>query len=173
MLERLPGEALEDALAVDVVVAQSRQAARFWALREGIVEGRSKRRYHVRSDVSVRLGAVPQLVATLKQMLAQEFPGWISQAYGHMSDGNIHFNALPPENPFDAEARQIGSRIFDITLSLQGSFSAEHGIGRSKADWFAKTAAPARLDLLRRIKSALDPDWRMNPGCRLTRPEQT
>lgn len=176
MLENLLAEAMEKGLAQDAVLAQSdRQAARFWALREGIVEGHSKRGYHVRSDVSVRLGDVPRLVAALEAMLAQHYPGWISQAYGHMGDGNIHFNALPPDVMAQDLARETGAgieaRIFDITLSLSGSFSAEHGIGRTKAGWFARTSAPDRLDLLRRIKSAFDPDWRMNPGCLLTGPE--
>lgn len=172
MLEGLLAEALERGIAQDVVVAQSdRQAARFWALREGLVEGHSRRGFHVRSDVSVRLGTVPRLVEALETMLAQEFPGWISQAYGHMGDGNIHFNALPPEGLADTVARQMGkqidARIFEITGAMAGSFSAEHGIGRSKADWFAQSADPGRLNMLARIKSALDPDWRMNPGCLL------
>ena len=92
-----------------------------------------------------------------------------------MGDGNIHFNALPPDGMAQDLARETGAgieaRIFDITLSLSGSFSAEHGIGRTKAGWFARTSAPDRLDLLRRIKTAFDPDWRMNPGCLLTGPE--
>ena len=172
MLENLLAEALKKGLAQDSVLAQSeRQAARFWALREGLVEGHSKRGYHVRSDVSVRLGDVPRLVAALEAMLSQEFPAWISQAYGHMGDGNIHFNALPPLDmpvQFAREAgRQIEARIFDITLDLNGSYSAEHGIGRTKAGWFARTTAPNRVDLLGRVKTAFDPDWRMNPGCLL------
>jgi FAD/FMN-containing dehydrogenase len=176
MLETLLADALEKGLARDVVVAQSdRQAAWFWALREGIVEGHSRRGFHVRSDVSVRLGKVPVLVHVLEQMLAQEFPDWIPQAYGHMGDGNIHFNALPPDGLSDEAARETGARIetriFDVTLSLEGSFSAEHGIGRTKADWFARTADPGRLHILRGIKSALDPNWLMNPGCLLAQPE--
>lgn len=172
MLGNLLADAMEKRLAQNAVLAQSeRQTARFWALREGLVEGHSKRGYHVRSDVSVRLGDVPRLVAGLEAMLSAEFPAWISQAYGHMGDGNIHFNALPPLDMPDETARDIGSqietRIFDITLDLNGSYSAEHGIGRTKANWFAKTTPAARLDLLSRIKTAFDPDWRMNPGCLL------
>jgi FAD/FMN-containing dehydrogenase len=172
MLETLLTGAMEKRLAQDAVLAQSEgQAARLWALREGLVEGHSKRGYHVRSDVSVRLGDVPCLVARLEAMLAEEFPAWISQAYGHMGDGNIHFNALPPLDMPDQTARDIGSqieaRIFDITLGLKGSYSAEHGIGRTKAGWFARTTPANHIDLLGRIKTAFDPGWRMNPDCLL------
>lgn len=172
LLQSLLAEAVENGLVQDAVLAQSeRQAAHFWALREAVVEGHSKRGYHVRSDVSVRLGDVPRLVASLEIMLAKEFPDWISQAYGHMGDGNIHFNALPPLDIPDETARRIGARIeariFDIALSFNGSYSAEHGIGRTKADWFARTTPQARIDLLGRVKSAFDSDWRMNPGCLL------
>lgn len=179
MLEKLLADAIEKGQAQDVVLAQSeRQAARFWALREGLVEGHSKRGYHVRSDVSVRLGDVPRLVAGLEAMLTTEFPTWIPQAYGHMGDGNIHFNALPPLNmpyPIAREiGRQIETRIFDITLNLNGSYSAEHGIGRTKVGWFVRTTQATRIDLLGRIKTAFDPDWCMNPGCLLTeQKEQT
>jgi len=175
ILETALSEALKQGLVLDAVIAQSeRQADRFWKLREAIVEGHSKRGYHVRSDVSVRLGYVPKLVAALEAMLETAFPGWTPQAYGHMGDGNIHFNALPPEgmDPLlacDAGAR-IEAQIFNIALSFGGSFSAEHGIGRTKAEWFSRTAAPQKLDLLRQIKSSFDPDWRMNPGCLLTKP---
>ncbi len=176
MLQSLLADAMEKGVAQDVVLAQSeRQAAHFWALREGLVEGHSKRGYHVRSDVSVRLGDVPQLVVTLETMLAEEFPTWISQAYGHMGDGNIHFNALPPLDLSEEAARDIGrrieARIFENTLALNGSYSAEHGIGRTKAGWFAKTTPADRVDLLGRIKTAFDPGWHMNPGCLLAEPE--
>ena len=164
--------AMEQGFVQNAVVAKSEaQVQRLWALREGLVEGHSRRGYHVRSDVSVRLGQLPKAVSLLEAMLAAEFPGWIAQSYGHMGDGNLHFNALPPENMVEAEARAIGEiieqRIFDIVLDLEGSFSAEHGIGRTKANWFRNTM-PERHDLLGRIKSALDPSGVMNPGCLLS-----
>ncbi len=161
--------AMDQRLVLDAAIAQSyEQARRFWSIREGLVEGHSRRGFHVRSDVSLRLGSVPQAVLELEAMLAREFPGWISQSYGHLGDGNLHFNALPPEGMAEVEARSIGqfieARIFSIVLDLEGSFSAEHGIGRSKATWFQK-ALPDRHELLRRYKSVLDPNGIMNPGC--------
>jgi FAD/FMN-containing dehydrogenase len=171
VLEAALASAIEGEFAQDAVIAKSdAQAQRLWALREGLVEGHSRRGYHVRSDVSVRLGRLPEAVSSLEAMLATEYPGWIAQSYGHMGDGNLHFNALPPENMAEAEARPIGirieQRIFDIVLELEGSFSAEHGIGRTKAGWFRQTM-PERFELLGRIKGAFDPGGVMNPGCLL------
>lgn len=171
LLETALAQAMDLGTAQDAVVAKSdAQARRLWALREGLVEGHSKRGYHVRSDVSIRLSRLPDAVTALDSMLAAEFPGWIAQSYGHMGDGNLHFNALPPETMAEADARRIGKRIeqriFDIVLGLEGSFSAEHGIGRTKSAWFQQTM-PERADLLARIKAAFDPDRMMNPGCLL------
>lgn len=170
MLNDLLAQMLEESIVQDAVVAQSSaQAARFWALREGLVEGQSKRGYHVRSDVSVNIGEVPNLIAALSDMLQAEFPNWVPQAYGHMGDGNVHFNALPPEGMNAPEARVIGpaieKRIFEIALAHNGSYSAEHGIGRTKRSWFAKTTEAEKLALLARVKRAYDPEFRMNPGC--------
>lgn len=173
MLENALAAALEQGIVADAAVAKSdQQVQRLWALREGLVEGHSRRGYHVRSDVSLRLGQLPEAVAALEKMLQADFPEWIAQSYGHMGDGNLHFNALPPETMVETQAREIGKqieqRIFDIILERGGSFSAEHGIGRTKADWFHETM-PARHRLLSRIKSAFDPDTMMNPGCLLVR----
>lgn len=171
ILENTLAAAIEQGIAVDAVVAKSdRQVQRLWALREGLVEGHSRRGYHVRSDVSFRLGQLPDAISAIETMLEAEFPDWIAQSYGHMGDGNLHFNALPPETMVETQAREIGKqieqRIFDIVLERGGSFSAEHGIGRTKAGWFHETM-PARHNLLSRIKGAFDPDTIMNPGCLL------
>ncbi len=172
ILQSLLASALEHDLVQDAVIAQSEaQANRFWAIREGLVEGHAMRGYHVRSDVSTRLGQVPEAADALSTMLATEFPNWIPQIYGHMGDGNLHFNALPPEDMAEEQARALGrsieTRIFEIVTGLDGSFSAEHGVGRTKANWFRETL-PARHDLLHQIKVALDPDGLMNPGCLVT-----
>ncbi len=171
ILETALSTAIDRGFALDAVIAKSEaQVQRLWALREGLVEGHSRRGYHVRSDVSLRLGKLPEAVSALETMLEAEFPGWIAQSYGHMGDGNLHFNALPPETMAETEARETGKqieqRIFDIVLKLDGSFSAEHGIGRTKAGWFRETM-PARHDLLASIKAVLDPRAVMNPGCLL------
>ena len=168
-LETLLATALEKGIASDVIIAQSEaQGANFWAIREGFVEGHAKRGYHVRSDVSVKLGLMPEAANRLETMLAKEFPGWIPQTYGHLGDGNLHFNALPPDTLGKMEARRIGpsieTRIFQIINELSGSFSAEHGIGRKKIEWF-QSSLPERYETLAKIKTALDPNSTFNPGC--------
>ena len=97
-LETLLAEAINKKLASDVIISQSEAHGKhFWAIREGLVEGHAKRGYHVRSDVSVKLSLIPEAASRLEKMLAKEFPGWIPQTYGHLGDGNLHYNALPPD----------------------------------------------------------------------------
>ena len=168
-LETLLAEALNSDLASDVIIAQSAAHGKlFWAIREGLVEGHAKRGFHVRSDVSVKLSLIPEAASQLETMLAKEFPGWIPQTYGHLGDGNLHFNAIPPDTFSEDEARRIASsienRIFKIINELSGSFSAEHGIGRKKIGWFQQTL-PERHETLAKIKSVLDPNNTLNPGC--------
>ena len=122
----------------------------------------------MRSDVSVKLSLIPEAASQLETMLAKEFPGWIPQTYGHLGDGNLHFNAIPPDTLSEAAARRIASsietRIFEIINGLSGSFSAEHGIGRKKIGWFQQSL-PERHETLAKIKSVLDPNNTLNPGC--------
>ena len=168
-LETLLAEVMNKDLASDVIISQSEAHGKhFWAIREGLVEGHAKRGYHVRSDVSVKLSLIPEAASRLETMLAKEFHGWIPQTYGHFGDGNLHFNALPPDSLPEAEARRIGpsieNRIFEIINDLSGSFSAEHGIGRKKIEWF-QLSLPERHETLEKIKSVLDSNYTLNPGC--------
>ncbi|WP_137929956.1 FAD-binding oxidoreductase [Mesorhizobium comanense] len=162
--------ALEKQLVADAVLAESNAQARaFWAIREGLVEGQAKRGYHVRTDLSVRISDIPTLVDQARQFVAQKHPGWISQAYGHAGDGNIHFNVLPPLDLAQADARARGAAItaglYDIANALGGSISAEHGIGRTRQHAYWAGLSPVHRRLASALKDALDPDGRMNPGC--------
>ncbi|BAV52469.1 actin interacting protein [Mesorhizobium loti] len=161
---------MEEELVTDAVLAESgAQAKAFWAIREGLVEGQAKRGYHVRTDLSVRISDIPTLITQARDFIALEHPGWISQAYGHAGDGNIHFNVLPPLDLAEPDARSRGTAItaglYDITNALGGSISAEHGIGRTRQSvyWAGMSAVHRRL--VGTLKDALDPDRRMNPGC--------
>jgi FAD/FMN-containing dehydrogenase len=161
---------MEEELVTDVVLAESgAQTKTFWAIREGLVEGQAKRGYHVRTDLSVRISDIPTLIALARDFIALEHPGWISQAYGHAGDGNIHFNVLPPPDLAESDARSRGTAItaglYEITNALGGSISAEHGIGRTRQSvyWAGMSAVHRRL--VSTLKDALDPDRRMNPGC--------
>jgi FAD/FMN-containing dehydrogenase len=170
MLLDFLADAMDKELVVDAVYAESEaQAKSFWAVREDLVEGQARRGYHVRTDLSVRLSAIPALVERSRSFVAREHPGWISQAYGHAGDGNIHFNVLPPLDLDDNAARETGAVIvaalYDIAGTLGGSISAEHGIGRTRSQPFWASSSPAHRRLVMALKSALDPRGLMNPGC--------
>jgi FAD/FMN-containing dehydrogenase len=172
LVESLLQQSLEGGLIVDAVLARSGpQAGAFWAIREGLVEGQARRGYHVRTDLSVRLGDIPRLVDRARAFVAAEHPGWISQAYGHAGDGNIHFNVLPPAGMEEAEARAGGRAITDglyaLVGAIGGSISAEHGVGRSRRDVVWEGFSPVHRRLVAAIKSAFDPAGLMNPGCLL------
>ncbi|MDN2580896.1 FAD-binding oxidoreductase [Aquibium sp. ELW1220] len=170
LLEGFLADMIAQGLASDAVVAQSgRQARRFWAIREGLVEGQARRGYHVRSDVSVRLGDVPAFVAAARAFAARDWPDWVPQVYGHAGDGNIHFNLLPPIDMPRRDAQDLGRRItaglFAIVEAFHGSISAEHGIGRARTGAFWDGLSEVERRTMRAVKDALDPLVLMNPGC--------
>ena len=166
------GDALESGLVIDAVLAaSSAQARRFWAIREGLVEGQAKRGYHVRTDLSVKISDIPALIERARHFVADDHPGWIPLAYGHAGDGNIHFNVLPPLDLSAADARirgpEITAGLYEIAVGLGGSISAEHGIGRSRRQEFWAGLSPAHRRMVAALKTALDPKGLMNPGCLL------
>ncbi|MDX8497244.1 FAD-binding oxidoreductase [Mesorhizobium sp. VK4C] len=172
MLAGFLADAKEDGLVADAVLATSvAQAKAFWAIREGLVEGQAKRGYHVRTDLSVRISDIPALIERARRFVANEHSGWISLAYGHAGDGNIHFNVLPPLDLGAGEARDRGAEItaglYDIAVNLGGSISAEHGIGRSRSREFWAGLSPTHRRIVTALKTALDPKGLMNPGCLL------
>ena len=170
LLEGFLADLIAQGLVGDAAIAQSQAQARsFWAIREGLVEGQARRGYHVRTDVSVRLGDVPAFVAAARAFAARDWPDWMPQVYGHAGDGNIHFNVLPPPGMSRGEAGEHGRRITDglfaIVEAFGGSISAEHGIGRARLDAFWNRLGTVERRMMRAVKSALDPDNLMNPGC--------
>jgi FAD/FMN-containing dehydrogenase len=172
LVETLLQQFLETGLIADAVLAQNgTQARAFWAIREGLVEGQARRGYHVRTDLSVRLGDIPDLVDRARAFVSKQHPAWLPQAYGHAGDGNIHFNVLPPAGldrkaAFE-EGRTITEGLYSITVELGGSISAEHGVGRSRRDVVWAGLSPVHRRIAAAIKSAFDPEGLMNPGCLL------
>ncbi|MBZ9858620.1 FAD-binding oxidoreductase [Mesorhizobium sp. CA12] len=166
------GDAVESGLVTDAVLAASTaQARRFWAIREGLVEGQAKRGYHVRTDLSVKISDIPALIEQARRFVANDHPGWIPLAYGHAGDGNVHFNVLPPADLAEAETRARGAEVvaglYEIAAGLGGSISAEHGIGRSRRKEFWAGLSPTHRRMVAALKNALDPKGVMNPGCLL------
>jgi FAD/FMN-containing dehydrogenase len=164
------GAAFEAGLAEDAALASSEaQAEALWALRENISEAERHDGISVKHDVSVAVSAMPGFVIDATARVEAAFPGARVLAFGHLGDGNIHFNVRSPAGGdpkpwFDANNAAVSRLVHDLVAAAGGSLSAEHGIGQLKLDEFARLADPVRLASLRAIKSALDPKGIMNPG---------
>lgn len=168
-LEAALMDAIEAGQATDAVLAETEgQKAAFWRLREGVVDGQRMAGASIKHDVSVPVGAVPEFIAMASAAGQAAVEGARPLSFGHVGDGNIHFTVLQPESAdresFMAHGEAITRRTHDIALSLGGSISAEHGVGVYKRDEFERVVDPVERDLFVRIKTALDPENRMNPG---------
>ncbi len=156
-------------LIVDGTIAQSRaQADRLWLLREAMVAAQSRSGPYYRTDVSVPLAAIPAFLDAAFARLASDLPDGRPIAYGHVGDGNIHLNVVPPASwPIERRRdlfRAAEEVIFTTLDRFGGSISAEHGIGRSKKRAFLERVDPVTLDLLRAVKGAIDPHGTMSRG---------
>jgi FAD/FMN-containing dehydrogenase len=176
-LQEALGAALEEGLAEDAMVAASEaQAASLWRLRESIAEAERLQGPSVKHDVSVPVSAMPAFIEEARAAVEARFEGARVVAFGHLGDGNVHFNVQPPagadaETWLAAQSGAVTRLVHDRVGEAGGSISAEHGIGQSKLAELARTAQPARLAALRAIKQALDPAGIMNPGKLLPSPD--
>lgn len=171
-LETLFVAAESQGIAPDAVIAQSAaQRDEFWSVREHIPEANRRIGAVSSHDVSVPLGELPTFIARVQQTIAQVGAFRIN-CFGHVGDGNLHFNVFPPEGRsrdlYLEETKTIKRLVHDIAADLGGSFSAEHGVGRAKMADLARYGDPAKLAAMRAIKAALDPQGIMNPGALLT-----
>jgi FAD/FMN-containing dehydrogenase len=162
-----------DALRVrDAVVARGgRQRDALWHLREHVPEAQKLEGASIKHDVSLPVAALPEFTAAAERLLATLAPGARIVGYGHVGDGNLHYNLSPPEGwprerdaEFLALAPLVTRALHDLVASLGGSFSAEHGIGRLKVAELERYEDPTALDVMRTLKRALDPLGIMNPG---------
>ncbi|MGA9582819.1 MAG: FAD-binding oxidoreductase [Allosphingosinicella sp.] len=170
VLEEALASALDEGLAQDAFVAASEaQAAALWRIRESIAEAERLQGPSVKHDVSVPVSAMPAFIEEARAEVEARFEGARVIAFGHLGDGNVHFNVQPPAGaPAEAwladRAGAVTRLVHDRVGEAGGSISAEHGIGQMKLAELARTADPARLAALRAIKNALDPAGIMNPG---------
>ncbi|PKU26073.1 FAD-binding oxidoreductase [Telmatospirillum siberiense] len=168
-LETLLGDAMEEGEVVDAVIASSseRQQA-LWRIREGIPEAQKREGGSIKHDVSVPISAVPEFIRQASLAVEAAIPGIRPVPFGHVGDGNIHFNLSQPigadKQAYIGEWARMNRIVHDIVVGIQGSISAEHGIGQLKKNELAHYKAPLELDLMKRIKAAFDPRGLMNPG---------
>ena len=168
-LEELLAQALEFGLATNAVIAQSTaQAQNFIAMREAISEGELREGGAVKHDIAVPLAALPETVAAIEALVAQTYPDCRLNIFGHLGDGNLHINLRPPAGQTLAALADrkaaITAQIEAIATTRGGSFSAEHGIGQLRLPGMRAHKSAVELDLMRAIKTALDPQNLFNPG---------
>ena len=167
-MEGLLTRGLEQGLITDAAIAQNgAQARAFWAVREGQSAAQVPEGPAWKHDVSVPLSSVPAFIDAASRDLAARFPGVRIDAFGHMGDGNIHFDVLGPEGgdpSHHAAGRDEGARVVhDLVTAMAGSISAEHGLGTMKTTEAAARKAPVEIAAMRAIRAALDPGRIMNP----------
>lgn len=162
-------QAFENKLIVDAGVAQSESdRANMWRARESMSEVQSKEGASIKHDVSVPLAALPELVARGCAIAKKLIPNIRPCPFGHMGDGNLHFNFSQPEGvdakSFMAGAEPLHNAIYEIVVELGGSVSAEHGIGQLKTHLLERVKDPVSYAVMKQIKHAIDPKGIMNPG---------
>ena len=168
-LGRALGAALENGVVDDAVIAASEaQAEAFWRLRDSISEAEKADGPAAKHDVSVEVAAMPGFMVEAAAAVEARFPGVRVIAFGHLGDGNVHFNARAPAGAAPAwvegEGQAVTAFVHDRVVAAGGSISAEHGIGQMRLSELARLGDPARLGAMRAIKQALDPHGIMNPG---------
>ncbi|NHN92604.1 FAD-binding oxidoreductase [Acetobacter sicerae] len=169
LMEEVLGKAFEDGLVSDAVLAESEtQRLAFWKLREEHAEAQKRAGASVKNDVSVPLSAIPTFIDRATAACETLIPGIRVAPFGHIGDGNIHFNLVQPEGAdgkaFLARDHEMMDTVANIVKELGGSFSAEHGVGQLKTYMMPAWRGGAELDMMRRIKGAVDPEGIMNPG---------
>ncbi|RQW97751.1 FAD-binding oxidoreductase [Micromonospora globispora] len=169
VIESALGEAFERGVVLDAVVASSSaQAAALWGLREGISVAQNHEGPSLKHDVSVPISRIPAFVERTDRALEAAVPGIRIVTYGHIGDGNLHYNLSKPvggdDDEFRARAGALARVIYDSTCAFDGSISAEHGLGQSKREIVADYKDSHELDLMRGLKQLFDPRGLMNPG---------
>ena len=167
--EEVLGQAIEDGLLLDAAIAQTvAQSKAFWHLRESIPLAEAGLGKSVKHDVSIPISRIAEFVRVTNSALQARFKGIQNIVFGHLGDGNLHYNVGPGEGMSEQEVLALQADIYqlvhDSVASFSGSISAEHGIGQLKRDELPRYKSSVELALMRRIKQALDPQGVLNPG---------
>jgi FAD/FMN-containing dehydrogenase len=168
-IETLLSDALDRGLATDAALAQNvAQARDFWALRELISEAQATEGRNLKHDVAVPISALADFVARTDAQLRAQFGPVRMVTFGHLGDGNLHYNVSAPEgadaDAFAAHQAAVYELVHDAVHRCAGSISAEHGVGQLKREEIARYKPAVELELMRSVKRALDPLGIMNPG---------
>ncbi|MEO8305013.1 MAG: FAD-binding oxidoreductase [Betaproteobacteria bacterium] len=168
-LEGALGAALERGIALDATIAQSGEQARaLWALRENIAEAQRREGPNIKHDISLPVSAIPRFLDQARGALSAALPGVRFVTFGHLGDGNLHYNLAGPEGSapgaFMDNTRSANRIVHDLVAAHGGSISAEHGIGQQKRDELVRYKSATELDLMRAVKLAFDPAGIFNPG---------
>ena len=168
-LEHLLDDASVQGLVSDATIAASLdQTKALWHMRHSLTEVQKPEGGSIKHDVSVPVAAVPDFLAEASAAVQRLIPGCRPVPFGHLGDGNIHFNVSQPvgadKAAFLKRWDDVNAVVDKIVLKYQGSFSAEHGIGQLKREELAKVKDPAALELMRGLKRMLDPNGILNPG---------
>ena len=168
--ERLLEVAIEKGCVLNAVVAENMaQARQLWHIRESIPLAQAQEGLNIKHDISIAVSRIPDFVRQTDAMLEHAYPGMRLVNYGHLGDGNLHYNVQAPEN-CDAEQflkeqeKGVNALVYGQVDRFNGSISAEHGIGSLKREKLAQHKSPIALSMMRAIKQALDPQNILNPG---------
>jgi FAD/FMN-containing dehydrogenase len=169
ILERVLAGAIEAGEVLDVALAQSEaQSSALWSLRENVAEGQKLEGLSIKHDIAVPVSRIAEFIARADAALQSTFPGVRIVCFGHIGDGNLHYNqsqTVALANEAFIEATPAVNRIVhDLVHELGGSISAEHGLGQLKREEILRYKSPVEMELMRAVKRALDPSGRMNPG---------
>jgi FAD/FMN-containing dehydrogenase len=169
LVESAVGAALDAGIALDAVLASSvGQSLGLWKLREHIPLAQATAGKNIKHDISLPVSSIPDFIERTDSALQAAFPGCQVVCFGHLGDGNLHYNIAPPEgighDSFLAHQDAVNRIVHDSVAAMNGSISAEHGVGALKRDELPRYKPAVELDMMRAIKAALDPLGIMNPG---------
>jgi FAD/FMN-containing dehydrogenase len=167
-VEAALGDAMEQNITTDATIAiNETQARSLWHIRESISEAQKREGASIKHDISVPVAAIPAFIVKATSAVTERFPGARPVTFGHLGDGNLHFNFNAPpgkDEAFLAEWDDMQLTVYDIVKEFGGSISAEHGIGTMKRDLLPRYKSSEELDAMRLLKTSFDPKNILNPG---------
>ena len=169
IIETIYSMAMENEILQDAVLAENtRQQNEFWRIRHGLSDVQRPEGGSIKHDISVPVAKVPEFLERATEAVVAYIPGCRPFAFGHLGDGNIHFNISQPvdadKQEFLSNWDKINSIVHEIVITLGGSISAEHGIGKLKRKLLRETKSELEIEMMQKIKTALDPNGILNPG---------